>query len=213
MTTFYLKDCSLTQIALGMKAETLLEFRDKIAICPQSSLYTHFWGMRLGTHFEHSDFHNDFSLWAHAALHDDVLAERIDIINPVDFTNPEELRSRLIEVIERRLDERESIPTASRDALFHFVRSNIVVFDTSIQVNDPKELVNILPHSTPSSIFYHVIDARRRIPNKENDFCVWLEAFSPQYDSLRSKLCKIDPYFMSLKELKNSFIEACMLYG
>lgn len=203
---FYIKDCSLTKIALGMKAQTLIELRDKIVTLPQNSLYTHFWGSRLGTSFEFTEFHNDFSIWAHQALHDDVLSERIDIINPMDYEDLDDLRSDLLEVIEDRLEEKEVVPLSRRDDQFHFARSKILVFDTGLVLNDPQELLDILPRLTLSSLFYHVIDSSLRVPGKISDFCVWLQAFSPQYDQLIPELAKVDPYFISLKDLKANLI-------
>lgn len=203
-TSFYVKDCSVTTIALGMRAQTLIELRDKIAIIPQSSLYTHFWGARLRTSFEFTEYHNDFAVWAHGALHDDILAERIDIINPIDYEDLEELRTELLDQIEERLEEKDYVPLSKRDEQFQFARSNILVFDTTVILHNPQELPQILPHLTQSSLFYHVIDASRRVPSKMNDFCVWLQGYSPRYDELIFKLNKIDPYFISLSDLKQN---------
>ena len=206
--TFYLKDCSLTTIALGLRAQTLIELRDKVAVVPQGCLYTHFWGGRLSTRFEHTEFHNDFSIWAHQALHDDVLAERLDIINPIDYDDMEGLRSELLDEIETRLEEKDTVPLSRRDQQFHFARSKIIVFDTEFTMSDPNDFLKIAPHLTPSSLFYHIIDASRRVSSKASDFSVWLEGFSPKYDDLIQEINKIDPYFISLKDLKVHLIES-----
>lgn len=201
---FYVKDCSLTTIGLGLKAQTLLELRDKIISIPQNSLYTHFWGGRLRTSFEFSEYHNDFSVWAHRALHDDVLAERLDIINPIDYEDLEGLRTDLIDHIEDRLEEKEVIPLSTRDKQFHFAGSKIIVFNTDIIIKNPEDLPFILPKLTQSSLFYHFIDASRRVSSKVNDFSMWLEGFSPKYNKLICKLNKIDPYFISLSDLRQN---------
>jgi len=208
---FLIKDCTLATIATGVKAQSLTELRDRIAIIPQSSIYYHFWGGRLRTQFEYLSYHNDFSYWAHHCLHDDVLAERLELINPTEFSDMNDLRAELIGVIENRLDEKEITPMAKHEEQFHFVRSTIVIFSTQYKVKDPSEFVHILPVLTRSSIFYHYIDAARRIPDKTDDFSTWLQGLGPQYDDLILKIRKIDPYFISSADLQtrliNIFIE------
>ena len=46
------------------------------------------------------------------------------------FANLESLRQELLEIIEQRLDEIETVAWAKLDMQFHFVRSQMVVFDT-----------------------------------------------------------------------------------
>src|SRR5207248_2824466 len=121
---------------------------------------------RLRTSFEFIEYHNDFSVWAHRALHDDVLAERIDIMSPIDYDDLEELRQELINRIEVRIEERESVPFSTQEDQFQFARAKIIIFDTNVIIQDPKDLPQIFPHLTMSTLFYHVIDASRRVPSK-----------------------------------------------
>ena len=53
-----------------------------------------------------------------------------------------------------------------------------------------------------SALFFHFIDARRRTPDKRNDFSVWLTGFGDKYDGLIEGLDNIDPYFTTLNELR-----------
>jgi hypothetical protein len=53
-----------------------------------------------------------------------------------------------------------------------------------------------------SSIFYHFIDARRRTPDKVDDFRQWLALFAETYQPLIEQLSGIDPYFSTLVELR-----------
>ena len=46
------------------------------------------------------------------------------------------LRQELLEVIEQRLDETEIITWAELDTQFHFVSSQIIVFDTRERIED-----------------------------------------------------------------------------
>lgn len=203
---FSIKDCTLSAIATGTKAQTLIDLRDKIEIIHPSSIYFHFWGGRLRTAFEHREYHNDFSDWAHRCLHDDILAERIEVINPTEYSTMEELRNELIETLETRLDEQEAVPWAKSDQQFHFIMSRIVIFHTKYSLERPQDMVDVIPHLSNSTLFYHFIDSSRRLPEQIDDFSYWLRQFGEPYQDLITALKKIDPYLISLADLKDKLI-------
>ncbi len=167
---FYIKDCALSVIATGESASTLLELKEILKRIPLSSIYHHFWGGRLRETFIFPEFQNDFARWAHKYLHDDILSEKLGVLDPTEYANLDEIREVMIEIIEQRLDEVEIIVWSSKRSRFHFLRSIVVVFDTPLVVNHPSELKQIIPNLSPSSIFYHFIDARKRTPTGIDDF-------------------------------------------
>ncbi len=206
-TFFYVKDCALAPIATGIQAQNLNEFRDRIAIIHPGCIFFHFWGSRLRTSIESVEFNNDFSFWSHNFLHDDTLAERLEILDPTEYQDIEKLRHEILEIIDNRLDELEYIPWARREHKFHFIRSRIVVFNTPYKIEQPSELIKILPLMSRSSIFYHFIDARRRTPNGEDDFTSWLKVLPQNYDNLIFQLKKVDPFFISLSALQHKLTD------
>ncbi len=199
---FQIKDCALAAIATGFKAQSLLGLRERLAALPANWMYYHFWGGRLRTSFEHREYHNDFSFWSHQCLHDDILAERLELLNPTDYPNMEALISDLIEIIDNRIDEREIISWSKPEEQFHFIRSKIFVFHTNHSINHPRELVNVFPLLSRSSLFYHFIDSARRVPERIDDFSLWLLEYKDEYQDLIAELRKIDPYFISLAHLQ-----------
>lgn len=199
---FHLKDCSLASIATGIKARSLIELRDKLSDIHPSSIYFHFWGGRLRTAFEHREYLNDFCIWVHYHLHDDILAERLALLNPQEYSSMEDLRTDLIELIDDRLDEREFIPWAKSEEEFHFIRSQIVIFETRHLISKPRDLIHVIPLLSRSSLFYHFIDAARRTPNGVDDFSMWLEGFQGEYNQLIEEISKIDPYLIQLSDLQ-----------
>jgi len=203
MEPFAIKDCALIAIATGVKVQNLRELRDKLATIHPESIYYHFWGALLHPRFEEPEFNNDFASWVYHGLHDPILAERLAVIDPSDFSNIEDLRQELIEVIEERLYEIEIIPWAKSDQQFHFIRSHIVIFDTHRRISKPEDLAETLPAFSLSSLFYHFIDARRRTPDAVDDFRAWLLGFGDTYSALCSAIATIDPYFTTLAELRD----------
>jgi hypothetical protein len=201
--TFILKDCALITLATGIKAQTLKEFRESLQRIPVGSIYHHFWGRLLRPQFDEPEYNNDFSSWAFRGLHDKLLAERLSMIIPTDFDDLEALRQELLEAVEQRLDESELVFWASADEQFHFLQGQIVVFDSGQRLAKPADLLSVLPGLSTGSIFYHFIDARQRTPNRCDDFSAWVRAFGPPFEELGERLCSIDPYFSSLKEIRH----------
>jgi hypothetical protein len=211
-TYFGLKDCTISAIATGEQASSLLELRDLLTFVDVRCIFHHFWADLLRPKFIHPEFHNDFARWAHYGLRDNYLAERLGVIDPTDFLDLEQLRSHLIEIIESRIDEHDFFVWTRLQEPFYFMRSIIVVFDTSRSMQHPEELPQTVASLTPSSIFYHFIDARRRTPKQVDDFTVWLESFGDTYKELIVKIRAVDPYFLKLTELKNKLYEVVSEY-
>jgi len=199
---FVLRDCTLITLAGGVHVQNLKEFRDELQKIPASSLYHHFWGRLLRSQFDEPEYNNDFASWAWRGLHDKPLAERLSMVVPTDFENLEALRQEVLEVVEQRLDESEFFPWAKADQQFHFLDAQIVVFDTGARFAHPRDLLPRLESLSTGSVFYHFIDARSRTPERSDDFSVWLAGQGEEFAPLRARLCSIDPYFSSLKELR-----------
>lgn len=105
--SFTVRDCALVALATGRKARLLQEFRSEIASIDAASIYHHFWGGLLQPRFEEREYNNDFAAWIHHGIHDAVLAERLAALTPTGFSDLEELRHEIIELVEARLDESE----------------------------------------------------------------------------------------------------------
>jgi hypothetical protein len=199
---FMVKDCALIALASGKKVQNLREMRDVLYTISPDSIYYHFWGGLLRPRFDNPEYHNDFAIWSAHSLHDKIMAERLAIIDPIEFNTLEDLRSELVDLIEERLDEVDYPIWSKRDEQFEFIRSQIVIFDTRKTVLKPGDLPNALPHFSVGSIFYHFIDARRRLNNSLDDFQNWFLNFGDTYTDLCYQIAEIDPYFLPLSQLR-----------
>jgi hypothetical protein len=209
---FFIKNCSLAAIATGESAGSLLELRDKLMTVDEGSIYYHFWGDRMNPQFVPSQQHNEFARWISHNLHDQILAEKLSIIDPTEFDNLEALRQEILETIDRRLDDYEIILWTKKENRFHFIHSTIIVFDSSVSILKPEDLAPTISRLPPSSIFYHFIDARARTPEKMDDFSLWLKIFGSEYDELIESIQSIDPYFLSLRELRDELTNKISQY-
>ncbi len=204
---FAIKDCALIAIGMGQKTQNLRELRDHLLTVHPGCIYHHFWGGLLRPRFDEPEYVNDFAAWAWHGLRDARLAERLALIDPCNFSDIEELRRELVEVIEERLEETELVPWAKAGRQFFFIRSQIVVFDTRIRIDHPGMLQELVPHLPVGSIYYHFIDARRRTEHSRDDFSEWLLGFGEDYAEPANRLTAVDPYFSTLTELRREIGE------
>lgn len=200
---FWVRDCSLVVRATGVSAVTLRELRDDIREVDDGSVYHHFWGRLLQPLFDEPEYNNDFASWCHRALHDKMLAERLSVVDPTEFDGIDQLREELEDILELHMDDSQLSFYSIADQPFYFLTSQIVVFDTGIELSHPRELLDVLPRLGSGSIFYHFVDARRRRDDAVNDFSGWLDAYGSEFENLRLRLDSIDPYFSSLNHIRD----------
>ncbi len=204
---FYVKDCCLVSISTGEKAYTLAELAEKLKKVDAACIYHHFWARHLRPSFDHPEFHNDFAAWVHMELRDRVLSERLNLIAPHEYNDIEDLRETLLVLVQERIFEDEHLGWKKADNPFYFVKSQLVIFDTGIRIEWPHQIADVLETLSPGSVFYHFIDARRRHPKGLDDFREWLSKFPPEFKPLYDLISRVDPFFLSLYEIKDFLIK------
>jgi hypothetical protein len=209
---FKIMDCAPVQIATGLKSWSLRELKDSIAQIHPGSLYHHFWGRLISPTFAEPEYTNDFAAWARHELHDKTTAERLSMLRPKDFDSIESLRAEMIDILENRLDESETIHLAVASQPFYFVRSQLVIFNTGRVIERFGEMAAAVRDMTSGSIFYHFIEATRRTPVRTDDFTAWIRANDPEMEPICSHINAIDPYFSSLEEIRTMVADILELH-
>jgi len=209
MKPFAVKDCALLVRMSGLPpAINLRELRERVVACSENVLFHHFCEPLLRPAFDHPDYRNDFAVWAKWYLSDRVLAERLGILDPYTVKSLEELRAITLDIIDERLSEVVAIPSAAPGDEFYFLEATTVVLDTGERVNSPKELGAAIRKMTNGSIFFHFLEARRRVPVGMDDFSAWLKGEEKKNAKYIRTLGSIDFYFHSLSNLKEEIIAA-----
>jgi hypothetical protein len=206
MGEFIIQDCTLLTRTSGLHpAINLRELRERIANCRQDVLYHHFCETPLVPAFDIPDYRNDFAVWALLQLGDRVLGERLGIINPYAFTDLEQLREQVLEILDERLSEVPSGPSCQPGGEFFFTEAVTVVFDTGLRITSPETLPEAIGKMTNSSIYFHFLEARRRDPVGMDDFSSWLAGFPGQEAWCRA-LHSVDFVFFTLTDLRDELV-------
>jgi hypothetical protein len=214
MTLFEIKDCTLlTQMSGLPAAVNLRELRDRIAVCSHNVIYHHFYETLLVPVFDYPDYRNDFAVWAKHHLNDEVLAERLGIIDPYSYHSLEELRTITLEIIEERLSERPFVPWAYPGHEFYFMEATTIVFDTGQRMSHPDELATAINGMTSGSIYFHFLEARRRPPLGVDDFSAWLINEGGTWEHYIRAMGSIDFAFYTLAELRKELTKILQKKG
>jgi hypothetical protein len=209
MKPFRIKDCALIVRMAGVgQALNLRELYDRITICPADSIYHHFCETPLRPSFDDPDYRNDFAVWSHYALNDEILAERLGVLDPYNFKDMEDLRQTVLDIIDERLSELSHFPWAKSGSAFSFLQAHTVVFDTDRYFESPEELPLVLSQMTTSSLYYHFLEARRRVEGKLDDFTAWLMDWNDRADDIIKAFSEVDFYFLTLKDLQSKLAHA-----
>ncbi len=214
MNDFVVRDCALLTRMSGIReAANLRELRDRVAACGENVLYHHFWETLLRPSFDYPDYHNDFAVWVKLYLDDRVLAERLGILDPYSIGSMEDLRGTMLDILDERLSELPLNPAVTKGNEFFFLEATTVIFDTGDIIEEPVQLPSKIGIMANGSIFYHFIDARRRTPDRLDDFSEWLMQFGEVGAGYARALSSVDFSFLTLAEMRKVLAECLVGTG
>jgi len=203
---FVQQGCALVTMSTGLRAQNLKELRQGISLVAEQCLHYHFWSRLLRPQFGEADFTNDFAAWVAQDVGDLETAERLDALNPSLFPDLEALREAVLSVLDERVTRGDFLSWARSRSDFFFVKAQMLVFDTGSEARSPRELGEQIARSHGGSVFYHFVDARRRTPDRRDDYSTWLASRGVPEEALRP-LARLDPYLFTLRELRDRLAE------
>lgn len=160
---------------LGVRAENERQLLELIDQVPLDSIYFHTHGFLLRHKFATGLYPNDFATWAAVHARDQVLGERLALVDPGEFPSLEALREELVAVIDDHLRAIPMVPRAVPGEPFDFIRSRIVEVPTGVEARTLAELRQALLEVDSSALYFHLVEARLRLGRGQNDFAAWLE--------------------------------------
>jgi hypothetical protein len=205
---FHFVACLELREFVGVRAEDERQLADLIEQAPLDSIYYHTHAFFLRHKFLAGIYPNDFATWVAAHVRDQVLGERLAMVDPNEFDSLEALRDELFAVIDDHLRRLQIVPRIVSAEPFDFVRSRLVEVPTGIEVRTLDEFRQALLDVDSSAIYFHVVEARVRLGPGHNDFAAWLEHGLGQA-GLAARVRALNPYAGSLERTRARLLQLC----
>lgn len=193
---------------VGVRAEDERQLAELIEQVPAASIYYHTHGFLLRHKFVAGVYPNDFATWVGAHVRDQVLGERLAMIDPAEFADLAALREELVAVIDDHLRRMPIVPRVVSAEPFDFVRSTLVEIPTGISVGNLVEFREALLSVDASAIYFHLVEARTRLGRGENDLSRWLQR-RLGLSTLAERVAALNPYTGSLERTRSRLIQLC----
>jgi Family of unknown function (DUF5752) len=200
-TPFQFIGCVELRQALDHRARDERELLDRLEDVPAGSVFYHTHGYFLRHRPITTAYGNDFAAWAAVQVRDQVLAERLAIINPFEMASLEDLREELMSAVHDHLLRLSTIPRVEFGEVFHFQQSHIAEVPLGPPVTTLTEFRAGLAEADASAIYFHMVEARSRLGRRSGDFAEWIRE-SLQLPALADGIERIDAYMTSLERVR-----------
>lgn len=196
----------------GRSAKNLEELVRHLREVSGACIFYHTHHQFLSHHFEKPVVHNEFASWAGNALQEEALAEQLTAIDLLAFSSVRQIREEIVAKIETHLQKKDApLRDSPPGEQFHFCESQSFVMPTGAVAQDVPDFFAKLGQVTTVSVFFHFFEARLRLGGPTNDFSKWLEYRGQA--QLAADIDRLDPYIMTLEELREEMIRCGRQYG
>ena len=193
--------CVELRQSLDQRATDERELLDRLEDVPAGSVFYHTHGYFLRHRPITTAYGNDFAAWAAVHVRDQVLAERLAVINPFEFGSLEALREELLSVVHDHLVRLAVVPRVEFGEVFHFQQSHIVEVPLGPAASTLAEFRQGLAEVDASALYYHMVEARARLGRRSGDVAEWLRN-SLGMTTLAERIERIDAYMTSLERVR-----------
>ncbi len=211
MSTFQFMTKSDLPILLGRKARNATELHAGLREVPGMSVYFHTHRFLQQHHYLSPEPPNDFAYWVTNVLNDDILGERLSSIDIMQFISVEEIRQRILTILEEYLASAERKIDCPRGEEFHFMSCQTFASPTPYVASSLAEFREMLEKVSIDSIYYHMFDARMRPELGNNDFSIWIRDMG--FPGLAAEIQSLDPYSRTLEGLRRAIIKLVEDHG
>jgi hypothetical protein len=185
----------------GIKAHSIREFIEILRTIDKFSIFYHMYINIFNYHNLPTFYANSISYWFYKNGNL-LLAEKLSIIDPLDYYDLEELRNAILQVLEKNYDSdwdgKETSP-------FYFITAEREIIECEKIANTLDQFIEGLKKSSINSIFYHMVTSRIENKTLVNDYSAWL--FNIGEAKKAEKINKLDIYTMNLYEVKKEIIK------
>jgi hypothetical protein len=205
---FLFTGCWELREMVGRSARDEQQLLEAIEEIPIDSLSYHTQSFFLRHKYIAGPYPNDFATWAAIQVRDRVLGEKLGLLDPYNFENPEALRTEIVNIIDEHLSQLQIIPRVVYGEPFHFMQSKIIEVPTGLVARTLTEFRQILATVDASVIYYHNFEAILRLGRRKGDLALWIEE-QLGLRELAEKISRLDFYMTSLESIRRRIIKLC----
>lgn len=200
-TPFSFFGCVELREILGLRARDERELMEQLDRAPLGSVSYHTQGVFLRHHQVTGAYPNDFATWVAFQVRDQVLGERLAVVDPFAFGSLEGLREELVSVIDHHIAALQPVPRVVFGEPFFFVQSHLIQVPTGLEARTLGEFRRCVAEVDVSSIYFHALESRLRRGHPHGDFAEWVNR-DLRLSSLAEELARINPYLGGLEEIR-----------
>ena len=126
MQPFIFIGCVELRETLDYRADDERELLERLEEIPAGSIFYHTHGYFLRHRPVTTAYGNDFAAWVATQVRDQVLAERLAVVNPFECSSLEDLREELVSIISDHVLHLSTVPRVEFGDPFFFQQSHIV---------------------------------------------------------------------------------------
>jgi len=193
--------CVELRQTLDHRATDERELLERLEEVPAGSVFYHTHGYFLRHRPITTAYGNDFASWVATQVRDQVLAERLAVVNPFEFSTLEQLREELASAIHDHLLRLSTVPRVEFGEPFYFQQSHIVEVALGAGANTLAEFRAGLEAVDASAIYFHMVEARARLGRRAGDFAEWIRT-SLDLPDLADRIERIDTYMTGLERVR-----------
>ena len=185
----------------GRKANNLDELLELVKTCSNSSIFYHTFSAFRKLREVQTPYTNDFAVWIATNLNEEALAEKLLAIDLAEYNTIENLRARIVELLEGTRGENPSLferQAAEPFYLYSLVRFVYLTDKFAYNLSSFRELLDTI---SVDSIYYHFIESRLHTQLHTDDFSSWMQE-TLEYKDLAEKIRNIDINIYTLEELR-----------
>jgi len=201
MEPFIFIGCVELRETLDYRADDERELLERLEEIPAGSVFYHTHGYFLRHRPVTTAYGNDFAAWVATHVRDQVLAERLAVVNPFEFSGLEDLREELVSIISDHVLHLSNVPRVEFGEPFFFQQSHIVEVELGTPAATLAEFRMGLAEVDSSAIYYHMVEARARLGRRSGDFAEWTRS-SLGLPDLAERIERIDTYMTSLERVR-----------
>jgi Family of unknown function (DUF5752) len=193
--------CVELRQVLDRTADDERELMDRLEEVPADSIFYHTHGYFLRQRPVSLAYGNDFARWVAVDVRDQVLAERLALVDPFEWRQLEDLREELVTIIHEHLSRLGTVPRVEFGETFHFQQSHVIQVPLGITARTLAEFRAGVAAVEASAIYFHMVEARARLGRPTGDFAEWLRTCLDMSE-LADGISRLDTYMTSLERVR-----------